>query len=84
MTTDLDTRLAAVVAAVLDLDPADVGALTSTDTVEGWDSLAHMNLILAIEEELGVTLPDEEAADLTSYPLLRLVVAEQLGLVEAA
>ena len=44
-----------------------------------WDSLAQLNLILALEEEFGIEIPDEEAAELTSYPLIRLVVNEQLG-----
>ena len=84
MSAELDARLVAVVAAVLDLDPASVGEHTSTDTVEAWDSLAHMNLILAVEEEFAIVLPDEDAADLTSFALLALVVAEQLGAARAA
>ena len=36
------------------------------DTVEQWDSLRHMNLVLSIEDEFGITIPDEEAADITS------------------
>jgi acyl carrier protein len=79
MSPEQEQRLREVVGSVLDVPPASIGEDTSTDTVDGWDSLAHMNLILAIEEELDVTLPDEEAADLTSYPLIRLVVAEQLA-----
>jgi acyl carrier protein len=45
--------------------------------VEQWSSLAHLDLILAIEEEFGVTIPDEEVGDLTSFRLLRLTLDEQ-------
>jgi acyl carrier protein len=48
------------------------------DTVEAWDSIKHMNLVLAIEEEFGVSIPDEDAGNITSYPLIRLVLNEQL------
>lgn len=75
-----EARLQRVVGAVLGVAPDAVGAATSKDTVGAWDSLRHMNLILALEEEFGVTIPDEEGADLTSYPLVRLVVRELLGL----
>jgi acyl carrier protein len=78
MSPELDQRLRGTVGAVLGLEPEAVTDDTSVDTVAEWDSLAHMNLILAIEEEFDVVVPDEEAADLTSYPLLRLVVREQL------
>jgi acyl carrier protein len=83
MSPEIEQRLREIVADVLALDAATVGDDTTTDTVEGWDSLAHMNLILAIEEGLDVALPDEEAADLTSYPLIRLVVGEQLAVRRA-
>jgi acyl carrier protein len=78
MTPETELRLRALIADVLALDADAVGEDTSTDTVADWDSLAHMNLILALEEAFDITIPDEESADLTSYPLIRLVVAEQL------
>jgi len=33
---------------------------SSTATVEAWDSLKHMNLVLALEEEFGIRLTDEQ------------------------
>ena len=74
-----ETRLKQVVADVLEVDPAVIGADFSMDNVEQWDSLRHMTLVLSIEDEFGITIPDEEAADVTSWPLIRLVVEEQVG-----
>lgn len=76
---DTEARLQRVVATILGIPPAAVGPDTNRDTVGTWDSLRHMNLILALEEEFGVTIPDEEAAHLTSFPLVRLVIRELLG-----
>jgi acyl carrier protein len=39
---------------------ADVTADSSPETVESWDSVQHLNLILAIEEEYGVQFSPEE------------------------
>ena len=33
---------------------------SSPETVEVWDSLMHMNLVLALEEEFGVQFSDEQ------------------------
>jgi acyl carrier protein len=74
-----EDRLKQVVADVLEEDPATIGPEFSMDTVERWDSLRHMTLILAIEDAFDITIPDDEAADITSWPLIRLVVAEQTG-----
>lgn len=71
-----EDNLKVAIGAVLSLPPTAITEDSSTDTVAGWDSLKHMNLILALEEEFGVTIPDEDAANLTSYPLIKLVIQE--------
>jgi acyl carrier protein len=73
-----DDTLKRVMAAVLEIRADTIGEDTSMDTVDTWDSIRHLNLVLAIEEEFGVCIPDEDAADITSYALIRLVLAEQL------
>jgi acyl carrier protein len=74
MTTD--HKLKHVMATVLRVPADQIDDATSPDTVEAWSSLAHLDLILAVEEEFGVTIPDEEVGDLTSYRLLRLTLDE--------
>jgi acyl carrier protein len=36
-----------------------------------WDSLSHLTLILTLEEEFGVTIPDEEVQHLISLSLIK-------------
>lgn len=74
-----EIALKKVVADVLEVDPAEIGADFSMDSVEQWDSLRHMTLVLSIEEMFGISIPDEEAANITSWPLIKLVVEEQVG-----
>lgn len=74
-----DDKLKAVMASMLDIDVSAVGPATSTDTVAQWDSVRHMNLIIALEEAFGISVPDEEVATLTSYPIVRAMVEEQLA-----
>jgi acyl carrier protein len=41
--------------------PADrITAETSPETIENWDSMQHLNLVLAIEEKFGVQLEPED------------------------
>jgi acyl carrier protein len=49
------------------------------DTIANWDSLRQMNMVLALEESFGVSFPDEDAANATSFKLLCLVLEEQQG-----
>ena len=73
-----ENKLKSVIATVLNIDESRINEDSSIDTIEEWDSLRHMNLVLAIEEEFGVSIPDEEAAEITSYKLIKIVL-EELG-----
>jgi acyl carrier protein len=66
-------------ATVLEVDAGSIGPGTDMDTVPSWDSLRHMTLVLALEEEFGVQIPDEDAGSITSYPLIKLVVGDLLA-----
>lgn len=48
----------------------DVGA----ETNDAWDSLAHINLILAVEQEFGVVLSPEEAGKAMSFGAMRALI----------
>jgi len=38
----------------------------SIDNIPGWDSMAHVGLILALQKEFGVTIAPAEAIELTN------------------
>jgi acyl carrier protein len=42
-----------------------------------------MNLVIALEEEFGISIPDDEAANITSYELVRISVLELVGGTDA-
>ena len=73
-----EQALRQVMATLLRVPVESIGEDTSMDTVKGWDSLRHMNLILAIEAEFKVSIPDEDATNITSYPLIQLVLQDLL------
>ena len=55
-----------LLAGALELDPADVADDAAMGTVETWDSLAHMRLILAIEAALGRELDPDALFEIAS------------------
>jgi len=46
-------------------------------SMEGWDSLAHVSIMLAIESEFGVTIDIADQIALTSVPAIRLYLEER-------
>lgn len=51
------TRL---LATALQVDESDIGDSTAIGATERWDSLAHMRLVLSLEEHLGHQLDTED------------------------
>lgn len=55
-TADLETKVISVAANVFSRKPSDLSLASEPRTTLGWDSLAHMALITAIEKQFDVTL----------------------------
>ena len=49
-----------VVSQVMNVDEEELNDESSPATITNWDSLKHMNLILALEEKFSVSFSDEE------------------------
>lgn len=62
-----EQRVREVMASVFGIPAASIPADASADSIEQWDSLGHMNLCLAIEEEFGVSLDGAQVAAMTSF-----------------
>jgi acyl carrier protein len=73
-----ENTLKQVMATLLTVDVAAIDAESSMDNIATWDSLRHMNLVLALEEEFKVSIPDDDAGNITSYKLIKLVLEELL------
>jgi acyl carrier protein len=71
--------LISTVASLLNLAPEAVTDDTSTDTVPAWDSVTHLNLVIGLEEALGVAFSPEETVDMTSVKMIRLILEEKLA-----
>lgn len=71
MKNDVKARLAGVFADVLGCDPATLRDSDSNKTVAGWDSVNHMQLLLAVEDTFGIQFTPEEFAALTTFGALR-------------
>jgi len=66
--------LAQVMGNVLGVAPSSIDASTSIDTVASWDSLKHLNLVIALEERFRVTLSEDDTIEILNYPLIKMTL----------
>jgi acyl carrier protein len=66
MTSTIQTRLTDVFRDVFDDDALAIDASTTASEVDGWDSLAHIRLMLSVERAFKVKLSASEIGRLKS------------------
>jgi acyl carrier protein len=59
-------RVYQTVSRIFGVPVGELNEQSSVETIESWDSLKHMNLMLALEEEFGVSFTDDEIMSMIS------------------
>ncbi len=62
--TQVYSRLTAVFREVFDEDELNLTRQTTADDVDGWDSLSHIRLVLAVTKAFGVRFSASEIGNL--------------------
>lgn len=72
-----EIKLKETISKVLKINIDLVTEEASPDTIEAWDSLAHMNLVIALEEAFHIELTDDQVIEILSYKLIKIILSEQ-------
>ena len=66
-----------IVAELFELDPAAVDDALTPEDVELWDSMNHLRLVSAVEEEFQIRLSMQEIESIRSLAVLRALVEQR-------
>lgn len=73
---NIDERIKDVMSAVFEIDVDSINEESSQDNIENWESIKTLDLIVALEEEFGVTIPLEEVGNMTNFKYIKLMIEE--------
>lgn len=73
---NIDERIKDVMSAVFVVDVDTINEDSSQDNIEGWESIRTLDLIVALEEEFGVTIPLEEVGNMINFKYIKLMIDE--------
>jgi acyl carrier protein len=79
MDTQIFDRVRGLAADVLLVDTAKLTAESSPQSIESWDSVQHLNLVLALEESFGLQFAPEEMDKMKTLGQMADVVAAKRG-----
>jgi acyl carrier protein len=77
MNSDTEKRVRSIISKLFWLPPEDIGSNTSVDTIEKWDSLNHIKLVLALEETFRIEFTEMEIVEMMSYDLVMLTLGSK-------
>ena len=83
MNATILSRVQCIMADIFSVPVERVTLESSSETIESWDSLAHLNLMLALEQEFGLELLPEEIERLVSVHDIVTMVSDKLRAAKA-
>lgn len=81
MNSSMFERVRDIMADIFNLSANQISASSSPDNIEGWDSLQHLNVVLALEKEFDLQFSPEEIEQMLSVELIVDLLEEKLAAV---
>tara|TARA_B100000900_G_scaffold233876_1_gene198559 strand:- start:4368 stop:4613 length:246 start_codon:yes stop_codon:yes gene_type:complete len=67
MDKHISKRLKKIMSIIFSTPIENIDDNASDETIEGWDSIAHINLTVALEEEFGIQFEVSDIPELITY-----------------
>jgi acyl carrier protein len=75
MTADILNEVRIIAADVFAVDAKTLNAGSSPEQVEAWDSVQHLNLVLALEGKYGIQFEPEEMEEMSNLGRISALLA---------
>lgn len=75
----IEKRLKSVFSKLFGVQESEINTDSSPDNIESWDSLNHMNLIIAIEQEFKISFSMDEIVEMLNFELIVLILSEKIN-----
>ncbi|MCQ2530197.1 MAG: acyl carrier protein [Lachnospiraceae bacterium] len=77
MDEQINNRLNEVFQEVFDDEDLFIDDDTNADSIDDWDSMEHINLVVAVEEEFGLTFSMDEIAEMQNVGDMVEIIKER-------
>ena len=71
---NIDVRIKDVMSAVFEVDVESINEDSTQETIENWESIKTLDLVVSLEEEFDVVIPIEEVGNMTSFKYIKNMI----------
>lgn len=72
----MEQKLKQIMSNIFGIEEEEITDDSSMDNIEKWDSLKHINLIIAIEEHFGISIDEDEMVEMTSFTEIKRILRD--------
>lgn len=65
-----------VVSRVFGVEPGAIDDSSSPESVEGWDSMGHLNLVTALEQDFNVSIDIGDVMEMVTVKKIREILSQ--------
>lgn len=73
----IEKQLKDIFSAIFSVKESEINDSSSMNSISTWDSMKHMELIYAIEENFGITLIADEIVEMTNMLNIKRILKEK-------
>ena len=77
---DIKKRITFIMSEVFDINENMIKDDSSTNNLVEWDSMNHMNLIVALEEEFKCDFDEDDIEIMVSFEIVKTIIENKLSL----
>ena len=63
----VEQKIRSIMAKVFKINSNDINAETSADTIDRWNSLAHVDLLVNLQKEFDIEFTDSQLVEMLNY-----------------
>ena len=75
----IEKRIRLIMSQVFDMNQDLIKDDSSTNNLAEWDSMNHMNLIVALEEEFKCDFDEDDIENMVSFEIMKTTIEKKLS-----
>jgi acyl carrier protein len=79
--SNIDTRIKLIMARIFEIDANQISERTRRRDLERWDSLSHLALLGALQEEFQIEIPPDLALEIDNFDDIKRAILSSQGTV---